>query len=208
MRFRTALLGLALGLALLGSTSRATPMGLRATHHDYHDHHDHRRTDDDKDDNDGGDGTDDVPGFCLSDGDVDTIVSDFINLLVHTQEDFNVGLANELLADDFADYSDSINYLEESQLGAVSFANKQEFIDGQGNQPPFPSVDTLATFHTCDRIAWRWQANTAALPIRGINMFLVNDQLQIRTIYVEFNSGAFLKNIGSPECDLANTYYN
>jgi hypothetical protein len=149
------------------------------------------------------------PGkFCLTDTEAQTIVSGFINLLENTQENFNLTLAQTLLADDFTDYSDSINYLKQTPLGAVSFATKQEFIDGQGTQPPFPSVQTLTMFHTCDSIAWRWQGNYAPLWIRGINMFLINDKRQIHTVFVELNSGAFLKNVGKPECNASIAYYN
>lgn len=146
--------------------------------------------------------------FCLSDADAQNIVDGFINLLENTQENFNLALAQTLLADDFTDYSDSINYLNQTSLGAVSFATKQEFIDGQGTQPPFPSVETLYMFHTCGHIAWRWQGNYAPLWIRGINLFVVNEKKQIQTVYVELNSGAFLKNIGKPECDPSIAYYN
>jgi hypothetical protein len=146
--------------------------------------------------------------FCLTDSDVQTIVSGFIDMLENTQDDFNVTLAQTLLADDFSDYSDSINYLKRTPLGAVSFATRQDFIDGQGAQPPFPSVRTLTLFHTCDSIAWRWQGDYAPLWIRGINIFLVNDQKQIQTVFVELNSGAFLKDVGKPECDASIAYYN
>lgn len=145
---------------------------------------------------------------CLSEADAQTIVDGFRNMLENTGADFNLTLANSLLADDFSDYSDSINYLTRSPLGSVSFDSKAAFIQGQGTQPPFPSVDTLDMFHTCDRIAWRWQGNYAPLPIRGINIFNVNAKFQIQTVLVEMNSGAFLKNVGKPECDASVAYYN
>ncbi len=122
-------------------------------------------------------------------------------------ENFNYTLANELLADDFTDYSDSINYLKRDPLGEVAFDSKAAFIQGQGTQPPFPSVDTLDWFHTCDEIAWRWQGNYTPKPIRGINMFKINNKKQIQTVLVEMNSGAFLYNVGKPECDASIAYY-
>ena len=123
-------------------------------------------------------------------------------------EDFNYELAESLLADNFTDYSDSINYLKQTPLGEAAFATKAEFIAGQGTQPPFPSVDTLNMFHTCTSIAWRWQGNYTPLPIRGVNMFLINEKKQIHTVLVELNSGAFLKNVGKPECNASIVYYN
>jgi hypothetical protein len=82
----------------------------------------------------------------------------------------------------------------------VTFPSKQAFIQGQGRQPPFPSVTTLNLYHTCNIIAWRFQLNTTPLPVRGINLFVINSAKQIETVYDELNSGAFLYNVGKPEC--------
>jgi hypothetical protein len=186
---------------------------------------------------------------CLSKADATTIVNDFINLITYTQSNFNTTLANQLLADDFTDSSDSIDYISEApvretsvistspsrvcvicvqpppvrsklpqsrnhfyeitnasrllQLGSVTFASKKAFIKGQGSQPPFPSVTTLNILYTCHEITWRFQLNTTPLPVRGIDIFVTNSAKQIKTIFAEFNSGAFLFNQGRPEC-LAN----
>src|SRR5947209_9057606 len=53
---------------------------------------------------------------CLSKSDATAIVDDFINLLTNTQSNFNTTLANQLLADDFTDSSDSIDYLLEAPV--------------------------------------------------------------------------------------------
>ena len=53
---------------------------------------------------------------CLSKSDATAIVNDFINLITHTQSHFNTTLANQLLADDFTDSSDSIDYLLEAPV--------------------------------------------------------------------------------------------
>lgn len=53
---------------------------------------------------------------CLSDSDATAIVNDFINLLTYTQKNFNTTLANQLLADDFTDSSDSIDYILEAPV--------------------------------------------------------------------------------------------
>jgi hypothetical protein len=52
-------------------------------------------------------------------------------------------------------------------------------------------------------ITWRFQLNTTPLPVRGIDIFVINSEKQIKEIFAELNSGAFLFNVGSPEC-LAN----
>jgi hypothetical protein len=53
---------------------------------------------------------------CLSKSEATVIVNDFINLLTNTQSNFNTTLANQLLADDFTDRSDSIDYLLEAPV--------------------------------------------------------------------------------------------
>lgn len=53
---------------------------------------------------------------CLSESDATAIVNDFINLLTNTQSKFNTTLANQLLANDFTESSDSIDYLEEAPV--------------------------------------------------------------------------------------------
>jgi hypothetical protein len=53
---------------------------------------------------------------CLSDSDATTILNGFVNLLTNTQQNFNTTLANQLLADDFQDFSDSIDYLLEAPV--------------------------------------------------------------------------------------------
>jgi hypothetical protein len=53
---------------------------------------------------------------CLSKSDATAIVDDFINLITNTQSNFNTTLANQLLADDFTDSSDSIDYLLEAPV--------------------------------------------------------------------------------------------
>jgi hypothetical protein len=85
----------------------------------------------------------------------------------------------------------------------VTFASKNAFINAQKAQAPFPSVTTLNIHHTCHVITWRFQLNTTPLPVRGIDILVTNSDQQIETIYAELNSGAFLFNIGRPEC-LAN----
>jgi hypothetical protein len=53
---------------------------------------------------------------CLSKADATAIVNDFINLITYTQSNFNTTLANQLLANDFTDSSDSIDYILEAPV--------------------------------------------------------------------------------------------
>jgi hypothetical protein len=65
-------------------------------------------------------------------------------------------------------------------------------------------VSTLDTFSSCNKIAWRWitvsGAGNDAEKVKGIDVFEINQNGQIKATYAEFNSGAFLKDIGNPEC--------
>ena len=52
-----------------------------------------------------------VAPTCLTDDQAQTFIADFVNFLTNTKANFNFALANATLANDFVDYSDSINYL-------------------------------------------------------------------------------------------------
>jgi hypothetical protein len=85
----------------------------------------------------------------------------------------------------------------------VTFASKQDFINGQGNEPEIPSVTTLNLWHDCNIITWRWRATgigSGALEVTGINVMIINDQKQIETNYSEFDNGAWLFDLGNPQC--------
>jgi hypothetical protein len=82
----------------------------------------------------------------------------------------------------------------------VTFTSRQQFINQQVSDPPFPSVTTLNIYHTCHVITWRYQINTTPFPVRGITIFIVDRTKQIETAYYELNSGALLYNLGRPEC--------
>ena len=86
------------------------------------------------------------------------------------------------------------------QLGSVTFASRQAFIDQQVSEAPFPSVTTFNVYHTCNVVTWRYQINLVPLPVRGITIFILNQDKQIETAYYELNSGALLYNLGRPEC--------
>jgi hypothetical protein len=89
------------------------------------------------------------------------------------------------------------------QLGAPTFPGLQAFIAGQGSQPPIPSITTLDIFFSCNKIAWRWLATgigSGQYEVKGIDTFTVTPQGQISQIFAEFNSGAWLGDLGFPEC--------
>ena len=135
------------------------------------------------------------------------IVNDFLSLI----SAYNNDTANALLADSFVDTSDSINYLAGIPLGGPTFPSKAIFELGQGSQPPVPisllNIDAV----TCDGvIAFRWVGYpaTAQLEVKGINiLYTVNGGdknsvgpggWQISQVFSEFNSAAWITDLGLP----------
>jgi len=145
--------------------------------------------------------------FCLCDSDADVIGNDFAELISNYSEDF----AKKVLADDYTDQSDSVNTLIDSgttspiPLGSLTFASKAAFLAGQGTQPNIPFT-ILQTWHTCDTVIIRWVANPGAQQVQGFDALIVEPSsngfqpYQIKTTYGEFNSGAWLADLGRPEC--------
>lgn len=146
-------------------------------------------------------------GNCLHLGAATQIVNEFLSLI----SAFNSNTANALLADNFVDTSDSINYLAGVPLGSPTFPSKAAFVQGQGTQPAVPisllNIDAV----TCDGvIAFRWVAfpATGKLGVKGINiLYTVNGGdknsvgpggWQISQVFSEFNSAAWIADLGLP----------
>lgn len=111
--------------------------------------------------------------------------------------------ANSLLAADFTDTSDSINWLAGIPLGSATFASKAAFIAGQGTQPPI-GFSIQSIMFSCTQVAFRWTATVGLkkFPAKGINMFTASNLnntaagWQIKTMYSEFDVGAWEVDIG------------
>lgn len=94
-----------------------------------------------------------------------------------------------------------------AQLGADTFATKAAFLAGQGSQPNVPFT-ILQLWHTCDTVIIRWVANPGPQQVQGFDAIIVepssNDfqKYQLKTVYGEFNSGAWLADLGRPECNV------
>ncbi|KAJ9616929.1 hypothetical protein H2200_000649 [Cladophialophora chaetospira] len=138
---------------------------------------------------------------CLNDASADYLVTGFQSLLTA----FDNSTAEALIANDFTDWSDSINWLAGGVLGTVTIASKADFENGQvqlGNlyQYNILKIDAVA----CKTIAYRWSAVIfpGAKPVQGINIIYasnLNDTQegwQIETNYSEFNSGLWLEVLG------------
>lgn len=143
---------------------------------------------------------------CLSADVAAEIVNDFLSLIGN----FNLDLANLLIADSFVDTSDSIDYLAGIPLGSPTFPSKAAFEAGAGSQGPLAiSLIKLDAF-TCDGvIAFRWIAypESGQLEVKGINvLYTVNGGdtssvgpggWQISQVFSEFNSAAWIVDLGA-----------
>lgn len=136
---------------------------------------------------------------CLTEKTAKDLVSGFGSLLTA----FDVKVANKLLASDFTDTSDSINFLAGVPLGSTTFPSKQAFIAGQGTQPPIGFSVLAIDAVTCETIAFRWAATLGAqTPVKGINILKASNLnhttagWQIKSVYSEFNSGLWSKEVG------------
>ena len=146
----------------------------------------------------------DTRTYCLTTADADYIVNSFA-LLINSP--FNATLAADILAVNFVDYSDSIDFLAGVPLGSATFTSLASFEAGQGGQPPVPfqvlSIDAV----TCTNIAFRWLAypGTGTYEVKGINIAYTEQTgsatngangFQIQTNFVEFNVAAWDLDIG------------
>ena len=135
-----------------------------------------------------------------------TIVNSFASLLTS----FDATVADNLLSSSFTDTSDSINWLGGYPLGGVTFPSKQAFIAGQGSQPPIGlTILAIDSFTPGGVITFRWVANVGSqqYAVKGINVLYASlkgkncdkvgpDGWQLDTVYSEFNSAAWVVDIG------------
>ncbi|GAB7346482.1 hypothetical protein MBLNU457_5172t1 [Dothideomycetes sp. NU457] len=143
--------------------------------------------------------------FCLTKHDANVVANNFAQLL----SNFSVPLAEAILANDFTDQSDSANSLVDGgtqsplPLGSLSFSSKAQNIAAQSSQGNVPFT-TLNVWHTCDHVFLRWVSKQHPQQVQGIDIFEVSPQpnvfdwseygrYQIKTIYGEFNSVAWIQ---------------
>ena len=59
--------------------------------------------------------------------------------------------------------------------------------------PPTNGTKTLDLFHSCDKIAWRWQGTSPeGLPVRGLTFMNVTSEFKIADTYIEYFRPALL----------------
>ena len=153
---------------------------------------------------------------CLSAAEATTVANNFRATIA---EPFDVAFVKATFAIDFEDFSDSVNELinagcptGNATLGAATFDGRAAFIAGQSSQPPI-TFNTLKIWYNCDTVILRWMTpnpgtiTTAQEEVTGIIVIEVkaNERRDgsaaqnpwlIETVYSEFNSGAWLYDLG------------
>jgi hypothetical protein len=151
-------------------------------------------------------------GQCMSAADAQQVADNYAELI----RDYSNKLANEALAVDFVDYSESVNTLINTcpqgaaavtlPLLSATFSSRQQFETGQGQQPKI-NFKQLNLEYNCKSITIRWETtNTAPIPtprpVVGIILLEVEQAPAgnkfpwiVKTVYSEFDSGAWLQNL-------------
>jgi len=136
---------------------------------------------------------------CLTDWGAAKIVSIFESFFVS----INVDLANKYLADDFQEFSDSINWVTPSHdhtPGVVTDGPKAAFIADEiatQNGTAGPNFNTLNIWHTCDTITFRWQLMYQPVAVTGIDVLVLQQGTHlIETDYSEYNNIGFVTDYG------------
>ena len=84
------------------------------------------------------------------------------------------------------------------QPGAVTASSRAIFIKQQldAQNSPQPNFTTLAVYHSCDTITFRWHLNLPT-PVAGIDVLIVEPGTHtVKTEYSEFNTYGVLLNFG------------
>ncbi|KAH0146845.1 hypothetical protein KCU67_g12077, partial [Aureobasidium melanogenum] len=152
---------------------------------------------------------------CISAPDASLIATNF----GMTISNYTEPLAVQLFTNNFTDQSDSVLTLmhepglQAQDLGKLTFSSKANFLAAQGAQPNVP-FEILNLWNTCNTVIIRWLSAQTPLPVQGISVATVQPAIkgqgggfgtgaqkwQINNIVAEFNSGAWLGNLGYPEC--------
>lgn len=142
---------------------------------------------------------------CLTETEANTLAKNF-GLLI---SDYSKSLADATIAPSFTDYSESVNTLIDSghtgpqPLLGATFSSKSGFETASAGQPAVPFT-VKNVWYTCDVITVRWESDQTPQPVVGISVLhTVADATlsnifnrQIDQIWAEFDSGAWLVNLG------------
>ncbi|KAF0319654.1 hypothetical protein GQ607_013134 [Colletotrichum asianum] len=138
---------------------------------------------------------------CLSPEDGYQLATDFQALI----RNYSAAAADRLLAPEVVARCDGMNLLAGKPLGALTYCDRDELkaaLERQSGRPTPVTVRTVDVV-TCDTIVLKWTAafGEARLPVRGIQILTVEKAgpmrgWAIKTIDTEFNSLAYLVNLG------------
>ncbi|KAF2721994.1 hypothetical protein K431DRAFT_312170 [Polychaeton citri CBS 116435] len=153
---------------------------------------------------------------CMSDEDADVVANTFRDLIRgYTKEQ-----ALAALTEDFVDYSSAVSIVINKgaagpkDVTAPIFTSRAQFMEGHGKQQPIP-FEILDTWHNCNgTVSMRWvttrsgqgqATEAAAIPVIGSVVIETipaeadnpgGYKYRIHTLYSEFNSAAWLVNLG------------
>ncbi|RMY93028.1 hypothetical protein D0861_02171 [Hortaea werneckii] len=151
---------------------------------------------------------------CLDDNAAGTLATNF-GLLI---SNYSNELADKTIYPDFVDYSGnaaicprepSVNTLINSGGNAPmpllnpTFSSREEFKIASAMQPPVP-FEVQNIWYNCDTVTVRWLSAQTPLPVVGISVLHTTCSenpdspvpYQIDQIWAEFDSGAWLVNLG------------
>ncbi|KAF2484534.1 hypothetical protein BDY17DRAFT_323379 [Neohortaea acidophila] len=151
---------------------------------------------------------------CMCADDAQQVASNFQALI---GQPFSATLAEAALAPTFTDYSDSVIELINAgcpgplTLGNPTFTSRETFIQGQGKQAPIP-FQILNLYNTCSAVILRWRSSAPGFvqPEQQVTGIIILETVAnpdaaaaasqpwlIETVYSEFNSGAWLIDVGN-----------
>ncbi|KAF1964771.1 hypothetical protein BU23DRAFT_547058 [Bimuria novae-zelandiae CBS 107.79] len=138
-----------------------------------------------------------------------------------TITDYTNATADRVFSPNFVDYSDGVNELMNGgcpngpkPLGSPTFSSLEEFKAAQGTQPTIP-FEILKVWHNCEAVTLRWRSSQPGFvePAQQVTGIIVleteyvgkrgEEPFLIDTVYSEFNSGAWLYDLGIfvPQCN-------
>ena len=146
---------------------------------------------------------------CMTYDQATVVANNFKTLIAAYTDD----LAEQVMAVDFTDYSDSVTSLINSgctspvPFGSQTFTSRASFMSGQAAQPAIP-FEILNLWYACTGpVVIRWRSAQTPEIITGNIVLETNrgngsEPWVIQTVYSEFNSGAWLVNLDvfTPNC--------
>lgn len=139
---------------------------------------------------------------CLSEEEAQQWLKSFIGVLGQTDPNRNQ-TADEIIADQFVEYSNSILSLSGRALnGQPAAASKEAWTQGVLNAPAAQGIETRDVVVGCNKIVWHWSFQKVGAGIyqsNGFNLFTMTrkgTQLQASRLDLEFDSIAWGLNTG------------